>query len=235
MNTEFQILRWGIPGWIYLATFLIFKLAAANFQLEILAAPFGPNLTVIAGIAAFFAALGVPIGYILYQIYFCYKWTFGGKKSYLAAKNVPGLENVNTGNTREDWRTIERHLDSLMTVEVPRRNINYKDIKRRHDWYTNRTSRTHGLGSSVVAMVFGLFTFVALNNCTTVSVYNIALVFFVYILAMVATIINYIAMDEGTFLQINSIMLDINKAELLDKIGESKLNEGNEDDEEIDD
>ncbi|CAI8818118.1 DUF2721 domain-containing protein [Brevibacillus sp. IT-7CA2] len=213
MNTEFQILRWGIPGWIFLATFLMFKLAAVNFQIEILIQPFNSNFAAIAGIAAFFAALGVPIGYVLYQMYFCYKWTFGGKRSYLAAKGVPGLEGVVTGNTRDDWRTIERHMDKMMTLVVPKKKINYEDLQRRYEWYSNRTSRTHGLGASAVAMILGLITFIALNHWGYASIYYLGIVFIMYIVAIVSIIINYKSMDEGTFLQLKSMMMDIHEAD----------------------
>ncbi|AWX55172.1 hypothetical protein AB432_009020 [Brevibacillus brevis] len=222
MNTEFQILRWGIPGWVFLATFLMFKLAAVNFEIETLTKPFGTNLSALAGLAAFFAALGVPIGYVLYQMYFCYKWTFGGKRSYLAAKDVPGLEGIGIGNTREDWRTIERHMDKMMTLEVPKKNINYKDLQRRYEWYSNRTSRTHGLGASVVAMIFGLLTFLALNHWANASIYYLGLVFVMYMVALVSIIINYSSMDEGTFLQLRSMMLDIHEAEKEPKNKKSK-------------
>jgi hypothetical protein len=214
MNSEFQVLRWGIPGWIFIATFFVFKLAAVNFQIEEITKPFGQNPGAIAGIGALFVALGVPIGYVLYQIYFCLKWTIGGRKAYLAAKNVKGLENVNTGNIRADWRAIERYLDKLMTIDVQQKDVNYKDIVRRYDWYSNRTSRTHGLGATVISMVSGLLLFVLLNHGANVSIFYMGVALVPYIVALVAIIINYNSMNEGTFLQLNSIMIDIQEAPL---------------------
>ncbi len=214
MNSEFQILRWGIPGWVFLATFTVFKLAAVNYQLDVFLRAISDNPAAITGVSAFFVALGVPIGYLIYQIYFWLKWTFAGKRMYLAVIGIRVLERtLSMKNKRDDWKLVERHFDHMMSVVAAKKEINLEDLARRYEWYSSRTSRTHGLGSSIIAMILGLIIFILLSIGTEQNWYYLIIAFVPYSLAFIATIFNYKAMNDSTFLQMNWIMKDIDNAD----------------------
>lgn len=214
MNTEFQIFRWGIPGWVFLMTYTIYVMAIHKFELNALMQYFGGQPTILAGVAAFFIALGVPLGYLIYQIYFWFKWTFGSKDAYIAMDQIKYFDCIKTGNVRDDWRAVEKRFDYLMSVVSEQKEISYKDLKRRYDQYSNRTSRAHGLGASLVAMALGLITFIVLNGLKPMPIIYFGGSIIVQALIFTAILSNYNAQNKSTFYQLNYIMRDIEEAEI---------------------
>jgi hypothetical protein len=214
MNSEFQIIRWGIPGWISLLTYFSFKMAVYDFKLSAFIKSF-ENPTALTGVAALFVALGVPLGYLIYQVYFWFKWKFGGRDAYLAADGIPELENRRTGNPREDWRAIEEYFDRLMTLEAPKKHLSEDDLERRFSSFSNRTSRTHGLGASLWAIGFGVLAFGLLNGyeTETIVIRNVIILFATYGLVSLAIYSNYRAQNKGTFQQLNAMMKHIRDAD----------------------
>jgi hypothetical protein len=73
MDTSRQIMRWSIPGWLFVFLLLTFGLiafrvvGAIDFQ-NIISQTTAQNYGV--AVAALLAALGIPLGFIIYQIYF---------------------------------------------------------------------------------------------------------------------------------------------------------------------
>ncbi|MEC1669819.1 BA5345 family protein [Bacillus mojavensis] len=216
MNSEFQIVRWGIPGWLFFVTFLLFKLTVTDFNIIKLMNSF-TNPAAVAGIAAFFVALGVPLGYVFYQVYFALKWrVIKNKTIFVSAKGIPELENsLGDKSNLELWNAIEAHFDHLMTVVSNKKDLSYKDLVRRSAYFNNRTSRIHGLGASALSMSMGFVFFF----CTTPSraalldnnYFIVTLVFFSIGFWSVAY--NYYIQNKNSFLQFNYLMRDIIEAD----------------------
>jgi hypothetical protein len=78
MTHAYQLLKWAIPGWIFIGLFLflikIDSLLTDNNLLEFLkiAEYFDAKST---GFFLFIGTSGIPIGYLIYQIYYFLYWT----------------------------------------------------------------------------------------------------------------------------------------------------------------
>jgi hypothetical protein len=215
MSNEFQIIRWGIPGWVFLITYFSFKMSLYDFKLSGFIGSF-QNPTAITGIAAFFAAAGVPIGYIIYQVYFLFKWDLRFKKENPMYKAIEGIEELKSkmmNKTHEDWQTIERSFDHYMSVIANKKDINYKDIERRQQHYANRTSRVHGLGASFTALILGGIVSIVLEYSRIFNTGKSVLLILGYAFVCMAVYANYRAQNINTFVQFNAIMKDILDAE----------------------
>lgn len=216
MNSEFQIIRWGIPGWIFFMTIIFFKLTVIDFDIVLAIGSFS-NPAVVAGIAAFFVALGVPLGYVLFQIYYAAKWkTINPKVVRLACDGITELKSLTRGKKGlKLWYTIEGYYDRLMTVKSINKKVSYEDLKRRYESFTNRTSRIHGLGASVLGMITGFILFLIttddISKLLTNNFFIISLVAFG--IALIALLINYKKQNKYSFVQLNKIMKDIIEAE----------------------
>ncbi|MHA0856450.1 BA5345 family protein [Paenibacillus sp. CMAA1364] len=217
MNTEFQVLRWGIPGWLFLLTIALFRFSIYEFKISEIVRLF-ENPSALAGIAALFVAIGVPIGYIIYQIYFFFKWNFGNSKIYLSIKEITYLEKEikrrKKKNSNDDWKIIEDYTDYLMSVVAFRKKISSDDLKRRYDWISSRTSRIHGLGASTWSIVLGLLG-------SFIHSYNVLHKFNFYTLISIISILlvlcviwkNYNIQNKNGFRQLNALLRDIERAE----------------------
>ncbi|MFF2500187.1 hypothetical protein [Peribacillus sp. NPDC058075] len=233
MNSEFQVIRWGIPGWIFFMTVLIFKLSVVGYDLMSIVNKF-TNPAAVAGLAAFTVGLGVPLGYILYQVYYGFKWRIMKTKTVLiATQDIPELPMLlSNKNGLELWHSIEGHFDTLMTIHTYGKKISYKDLTRRYNSFSNRTSRIHGLGASVVAMVTGfILFFITTENRASFLDNNLFLLTFAsYLICLFAVIINYRKQNKFTFVQLNQIMRDIINAE--DKKNKNNKAEKNDNEDE---
>jgi hypothetical protein len=216
MNSEFQIIRWGIPGWIFFMTIFIFKLTTVSYDVVALLNSF-TNPAVVAGFAAFFAALGVPLGYVLYQVYYGLKWrTIRTNTLSLAIKDIPDIDSLLSKKSGlELWYTIEGYFDSLMSVQSYGKKISYKDLVRRYNSFSNRTSRIHGLGASSLAMVSGFILFVITTEDRAVLLNNnlFLLTMVAFLVCLGAVWFNYQKQNKYSFVQLNKIMIDIINAE----------------------
>ncbi len=212
MNSEFQIIRWGIPGWTFFMTVLLFKLTILDFELSSLLKSF-ENPALMAGIAAFFVALGVPLGYVLYQVYYAFKWrTIKAEIVLLATKDIPELASILCNKSGlELWYTIEGFYDSLMTKETYKKKLVYEDLVRRNDSFSNRTSRIHGLGASALAMFTGfLFFIITTENRSSLLNNNLFLLTFLsFGICLYSVFVNYKNQNKYSFVQLNLIMQDI--------------------------
>ena len=101
-----------------------------------------------------------------------------------------------------------------MSIKAYQKQLSYDDLKRRYDHYSNRTSRIHGLGASLLALVFGTVGFFAINiNCGTQwNSKTVALIFLVIFVGF-SIYKNYSSLNRNVYRQLNSIMKDILRAE----------------------
>ncbi|MDM5326828.1 hypothetical protein [Neobacillus sp. CF12] len=237
MNSEFQIMRWGIPGWIFFMTIFIFKLTVVQFDVVTLLNSFS-NPAVVAGFAAFFAALGVPLGYVLYQVYYGLKWwTIKTKTVTLATEGIDEInQQLYDKSGLELWYTIEGYFDTLMTIGTHDKKLSYKDLVRRYNSFSNRTSRIHGLGASVLAMIAGfvLFFITTENRALLLDNNFFIFTFLAFLFSLIFVIVNYRQQNKYSFKQLNQIMKDILEAKDEEKEDSFSVKQGTkkEDDEE---
>ncbi len=70
-----QALRWGIPGWIlFVVVALLLTIDSALGGKTSLPAPASLLARDSFAAALLVAGAGVPVGYLLYQVYFCWRW-----------------------------------------------------------------------------------------------------------------------------------------------------------------
>ncbi|WP_309089920.1 hypothetical protein [Domibacillus sp.] len=232
MNSEFQIIRWGIPGWLFFLTVLVFKLTEKGFSIISMANSFS-SPGVLAGLTALFVASGVPIGYIIYQIYFAFKWTIMKRKTVMrAVEDIEGFKGAGGSEQGlELWNKVEMHFDKMMSIDTEKKQVSYKDLVRRYEYFSNRTSRIHGLGASTLAMTSGfLFFFLTMNNRASLLDNGTFLtVFSVFLLCLGSVVYNYFLQNKISFVQLNEIMKTILEAEDKKEEKKKKEDEGDED------
>jgi hypothetical protein len=89
MDSAKQAIRWGIPGWLFLLTFFLFDFFYRFFQQDfttITSSTFWealkPYLNISSGAAALIGFLCIPLGYVIYQIYFAYQRSLSLESQY---------------------------------------------------------------------------------------------------------------------------------------------------------
>jgi len=73
MDTARQVLRWTIPGWVLLVLLFLYDAVGMAFGAP---STLWQAVWADARLLVGFAAAGLPIGFIVYQIYFWVYWTF---------------------------------------------------------------------------------------------------------------------------------------------------------------
>jgi len=167
-----------------------------------------------AGVTVVFGAIGVPLGYIIYQIYFFVKWKWPSKKCFDAIQDISELQRLKRMKPNKAWRHIEYYFDRLMSLDVNNSKIREEDLVRRHNSYASRTSRTHGLGASAWAILLGMTFFYLLHWPEWKGAFwtSIAWVIVAFVLR-----INYSYQNENTYKMLNAMMKDILETRCIER------------------
>lgn len=180
MNNS-NYLRWGIPGWTLffsLVLFIIIDLLLGNddamFQL-VSESSNTFNLIEAALSIALVAGAGIPIGFLLYQIYYYIRWNspssnngllllFNGRNKELQ-NTLNGLDikditeekgfTIKTEDHREMWDFI-----SPMLIEAISNEKGSKYLENRHRYLLDIL---HSLGTSYLGIVLGFGTYLILK------------------------------------------------------------------------
>ncbi|MYL21651.1 hypothetical protein GLW04_17235 [Halobacillus litoralis] len=163
-----KIIRWGIPGWILLSWFLL--IYTITHQEEVWSFVTNEAFKSL-GITAVLASVGVPIGYIIHEVYFALFWT----KRNINLRNItnkiddfPKPHNWESMNDKEKFYYLEFLWDKNINEQ---HELVLNSIKER---YRDRLTLIHSLGTLLSSMVctiigtiiwsfFGLqFTFLTL-------------------------------------------------------------------------
>ncbi|UYZ24008.1 hypothetical protein [Mesobacillus jeotgali] len=142
-----KIIRWGIPGWILMAWLL--SLYTVTHQEQVL--DFLKNEAVKSlSITAILGSIGVPLGYLIHELYFAMSWTIikiDINKIILKVENFPYLKNWNSLNDKEKYYYFEYIWDkNINRLEEGLR----KEMKER---YRDRLTLIHSLGTLFFSML----------------------------------------------------------------------------------
>ncbi|WP_427125146.1 hypothetical protein ACQCPP_31655 (plasmid) [Priestia megaterium] len=171
MNFESKyLIRWGIPGWV-----LIFWVVYYYFVLRGID-PMGINVkdgTKVITTVISLTVLGVPIGYLLHQLYFVALWIFNKStrkqldNSVKEVTNFPYFkdgdnENIWGNNTSDDYYQFEYVWHKVLLD---------KESEIRSYWesrYRHLLSTIHGLGSLFASLIVSLIASAGIVSFQTI-------------------------------------------------------------------
>lgn len=180
MFSQNQVLRWGVPGWVTIISGLLlayvqgavadtWKIATPRFLVD----------TEPLALAILTAGAGIPIGFVVYQVYFWFRWNrpLAHKDLYFLlrgrrrdiADTVAGIERDVLHRGQEwrkrlmrefdsDHRAAWHYIDSLL-VEVATHKSEWRLVAER-DRYLRDIM--HCLGASQLGLVLGAALYLSL-------------------------------------------------------------------------
>ncbi|MED4616034.1 hypothetical protein [Priestia megaterium] len=180
-----HLIRWGIPGWVFLM-WLLFAFGIINpllFKNLLL-----KDLIKSLGILVTLASIGVPIGYVISQFYFSTNWVIGKNLDMSSVtkkvKNFPYPENWEQLDKKEEYFFIEYLWQSqLSKMSVEKRDY----IAGR---YSHFLRTIHGIGTLLYSSGFSFLIFIILMIKVKVDPYYFLLVLF-QLVFIILTYINY--------------------------------------------
>jgi hypothetical protein len=104
-----HLIRWGIPGWVYLMGIIFYIFADNPNYITDLKGKDGLSL---AGLGAILAGLGVPIGYLIHQVSMFFGFVIWTPNKYKFFKEEYEVDNIifNAEGKGEKIRDRYRHL-----------------------------------------------------------------------------------------------------------------------------
>jgi hypothetical protein len=149
MNFETKyLIRWGIPGWVFLFLMFFSLIFAKDVSLSYLLKQGGTkSFSLIIGIAG----LGVPIGYIFHHVNFGTSWI---KKDKLT-KNMKYITDLVEDFKRPDGWTGDKiedyfYIEYIMQLELSK--LNDSRMQYLAERYRHLLSTTHSLGALLQAL-----------------------------------------------------------------------------------
>lgn len=213
MSDSSNFLRWGVPGWTLAVGFLVFVLSDAFLSNDqILMGQVESSLqssqfwqVALAGLLV--AATGVPIGFIVYQVYFYLRWNSPVSREGLLPplivgrgaeldKTVRDLE-VTTLTMGEEWRSnllpsLSDHRTAwhylarvIMDSMLEAGEVVYK----RHSYLMNML---HSLGASYLGLAIGFILYVTFKWRST----DIGFAWIVAVLSFVVLVLVFLYLEE---------------------------------------
>ncbi|WP_282171816.1 hypothetical protein [Cytobacillus firmus] len=144
MNFETKyLIRWGIPGWIILLYIII--LLTLNSPIEVINSLTKKPIEALGFIIAM-SGIGVPLGYIMYQLYFGFNWV--SKKDKQINKITSCIDNYTRkySNDELEYMRIEYLWQSELSL--------LDDDKRNYiaERYRHLISTTHSMGALAASL-----------------------------------------------------------------------------------
>jgi hypothetical protein len=150
------LIRWGIPGWVLLLSLGI--VAALVNDLKLITLITEDPIKLISLIVSM-AGIGVPVGYLIHQIYFSFFWVRSKKKG------VEAIISKIEGYVRkyQDNESEYNYLEYLWQSELSLLAQDKRDYIAER--YRHLLSTTHSLGVLFVSLLFSLlFSFVVVKD-----------------------------------------------------------------------
>ncbi|MGU3395009.1 hypothetical protein ACNHOZ_12690 [Priestia sp. D51] len=185
------LIRWGIPGWIFIFwLFYEFLFLKSINPLDTKLVDISKGFTLLISLTA----LGVPIGYLLHQMYFGTIWVGNNKRHKHLKKTAKKIKKFprhpQWGNNKDEdyfqfeyvWHGVLLNLDAEKRTYIEGR-------------YRHLLGTIHGLGSLSVSSaisfaISGIAGFALYNNDSMLAFYIIGLAFQLAI--FLSAIFNYV-------------------------------------------
>jgi hypothetical protein len=144
MNPARQVVRWSIPGWLYFLLMLVLQAETMLIEGQPFSIPFLGAVSegVSGGMIALLVAGGVPLGFILYQVY--YSW-YGSVLPFHLVNRDRGADvllALPEGTRSELSKSVRGSIDlEMMYEKVPVPILRYP-LRRLKKQYRNKAGRT---------------------------------------------------------------------------------------------
>lgn len=220
-NEQSRFIRWGVPGWMMLLAFVSFIL------LDILLSPSSSNnslvgaaktvmetvslsVTASAAVALLVAAAGIPLGFVIYQVYFYIRWNspfsrdglfppfIVGRGTDLERTMIGISSNDIVGNDkwRKDWVNNPlyetdhglkwRYIENFFTEIIQYIDSNLGGLSL-HIRYRYLMDLMHTLGAGLFGVYLGFFGYVFLKVKT--DDISLSIVLIVSLVCLVALVV----------------------------------------------
>lgn len=174
--------RWGIPGWILVASFMIFVALDAlsahdNTVFAFLESVFSADSFWQAALFGFLVAgSAIPIGYLLWQIYFYVRWNSPVSKGGLwppfiegrSTEFMKGIEGIDFPEQitpllkidKDDYKTVWKFVATVLHEAIHQVSGDPESAIKRHSFLINTF---HSLGASMLGAAFGFGIYMILK------------------------------------------------------------------------
>lgn len=154
MDRDNQFLRWGLPGSIFCLVILSYWPLHSSFSIEIIIG----EKSIGAWLFAAVIGLSIPIGFLIYQIYFFFRWWF--KDDYdLINQTIDGIEDI-------ELKLQDKGKKSFFKPSIQVRywpfieaywykELVKKDTEILISRYQHLISTFHALGASIASIILG--------------------------------------------------------------------------------
>jgi hypothetical protein len=145
------LIRWGIPGWIFLLWLSIYLSIVYFNEFDSILQKLELDISKFLGVIVSLAFFGVPIGYLLQQIYFFYHWLRRNERSFdkslAMVKDFTPPKTWNQDDLNDYFRFEYIWHKELLQIDKDSRE--YITERYRHFLTT-----IHGLGALLVSLLF---------------------------------------------------------------------------------
>ncbi|MFJ5751668.1 hypothetical protein ACIP97_24345 [Peribacillus frigoritolerans] len=146
-----HLIRWGIPGWVLIFWLIYESLFLKGINpLESNLLDISKGLTVLISLVA----IGVPVGYIMHQIYFGFAWVLNNRKNFNEIADKIGDKFPK----HDEWGQ-NKHEDYFQFEYVWHSMLLNQDVETRtylEGRYRYMLSTIHGLGALIVSSAISL-------------------------------------------------------------------------------
>lgn len=217
MNFQVKyLIRWGIPGWIvlFLLVVLIY-VSAPESSVEVLLSNPLQNLGLLVGLSG----IGIPIGHLIYQIYFGMEWV---TKKYLRINlitdQIEGYKRKHKDDTDEYMYLEYVWQSALCTLDKDQRDY----LSQR---YSHMLSTKHSLGALIIGISIGGILSIFIVKSLGLTVNALYYILGAEIMFLLLLLLNYryysdITMKfQGYFINqiINEKKIKFSDSEILEK------------------
>jgi hypothetical protein len=186
MKSDSQFVRWGIPGWTMAVSFLTFVLidyvsANDDRMYLVINSAFGKEGVWSIVLAGFLiAGAGIPLGYLIYQIYFYLRWVSPVSKNGFLPPLLTGRMQEMQASLRDinildldfgqewrrqfiletkDHRAIWYYISAMLSEALL--TLDHDDVLHKHLSYLKET--LHSLGASNLGFGLGYVAYLIMK------------------------------------------------------------------------
>lgn len=150
-----QYMRWGLPGVVFLFVVFSFWTITPGYDLKVFS-----DSALVSALAIIIGA-GIPIGYIIYQVYFAVVWwTLPNEIARLTIKDVPDAPELEGDDFGHKYMKLQRkqwpHVENFWYKRIY--DLGYDKAGFFRERHYHLLSIFHSLGSTITAIILGNFS-----------------------------------------------------------------------------